>query len=182
MTAFITRKRPCCENEAEKGGRAAGTSRCWRPGPSRRAAGAGAAGHELIGQPDAEDGSDERVGAGSGQAEIPGAQVPNDRGDQEGEDHGEAGAAADPLEDQFDGKERDDAEGGLHRVELDDAEEIPKAAPDDRDVRFEGVGVDDSGDGVGGVMEAINKLEGECDEQGDAQQDVRRSAVHADAF
>src|SRR5262249_41747966 len=54
----------------------------------------------------------------------------------------------------------------------DDSEEIAKAAPGDRDVRIEGVGVNDRGDGVGGVVEAVNEFEGESDKKGDPQQEI----------
>ncbi len=33
--------------------------------------------------------------------------------------------------------------------------------------------VDDSGDGVGGVMEAVDEFESQSDEQGDAEENVR---------
>jgi hypothetical protein len=51
--------------------------------------------HELVGDADADDGADHGVGTGGGQAEPPGAEVPDDGGDEQGEDHGEAGAGAD---------------------------------------------------------------------------------------
>ena len=47
-----------------------------------------------------------------------------------------------------------------------------QAGPDHGDVRLERVGVDDGGDGVGGVVEAVDELEAERDEQRDAEQDV----------
>ena len=46
------------------------------------------------------------------------------------------------------------------------------AGPDDGDVGLERVGVDDGGDGVGGVVEAVDELEAESDEQGDAEENV----------
>jgi len=50
------------------------------------------------------------VGAGGGKAEVPSAEVPENGGDEQGEHHGEAGAAAD-LKDEFHGKKRDSARG-----------------------------------------------------------------------
>ncbi len=46
-------------------------------------------------------------------------------------------------------------------------------------MRLEGVGVDDGGDGVGGVVESVDELEAEGDEEGDAEENIRhdRSAV-----
>ena len=74
------------------------------------AGGAGVALHQLVGDADAEDGADHGVGAGGGQTAPPGGEVPEDGGDEQREDHGEAGAFAD-LEDELDGQQRDDGEG-----------------------------------------------------------------------
>ncbi len=52
------------------------------------------------------------------------------------------------------------------------ADQVPHARPDDGDVRLQGVGIDDRGDGVGGVVEAVDELESEGDEQRDSQQDI----------
>ena len=51
--------------------------------------------HQRVGQADAEDGADERVGTGSGQSEIPRPDIPHDGRDEEREDHGEAGGRPD---------------------------------------------------------------------------------------
>ncbi len=72
-------------------------------------AGAGVGIHELIGDADADDGADEGVGAGGGQSEPPGAEVPEDGSNEESEDHGEASAPAD-LQDQFNREQRNDGE------------------------------------------------------------------------
>ena len=74
------------------------------------AAGAVLPGQQLIHQPDADDRTDQRVRARIRYAEIPGAKIPDDRGDQQREDHRKAGLAAD-LQDQLDRQQRDDAEG-----------------------------------------------------------------------
>jgi hypothetical protein len=42
-----------------------------------------------------------------------------------------------------------------------------------------GVGVDDGCDRVRGVVEAVDELEPERDQQGDAEQDVRKGATFA---
>ena len=54
--------------------------------------------------------ADQRMRARIGDAEPPGADVPDRRGDQQCEDHREPGTPAD-LENQRDGKQGDDAEG-----------------------------------------------------------------------
>ena len=61
----------------------------------------------------------------SRQAKPPSAEVPGDRGDQQGEDHGKTGGAA-HLKDQFDGKERDNPEGNRAGRE-ENPEEIEEA-------------------------------------------------------
>jgi hypothetical protein len=133
------------------------------------AGGAGVALHELVGDADADDGADHGVRAGGGQAAPPGGEVPEDGGDEQGEDHREAGAGAD-LEDELDGQQVDDGVGDGAGAEQ-HADEVHDAGVDDGDVRLERVGVDAGGDGVGGVVEAVDELEAERDEERDAQQD-----------
>ena len=60
-------------------------------------------------------------------------------------------------------------------VEAKHAEQIPAAGPHDRDLRRQGVGVDDRGDGVGGVVEAVDEFEAERDQERDAEQDERQN-------
>ena len=134
------------------------------------AGGAGVALHELVGDADADDGADHGVRAGGGKAAPPGGEVPEDGGDQQREDHGEAGALAD-LEDELDRQQGDDGEGDGAGAEQ-HADEVHDAGVDDGDVGLERVGVDAGGDGVGGVVEAVDELEAEGDEQGDAEQNV----------
>jgi hypothetical protein len=64
--------------------------------------------HELVGEAHADDGADHGVRTGGRQAEPPGAEVPENGGNEEREDHGEASAGA-HLEDELDGEQRDDA-------------------------------------------------------------------------
>jgi hypothetical protein len=130
---------------------------------------AGVAVHELVGDADADDGTDHGVGAGGGQAAPPGGEVPEDGGDEESKDHRETGAGAD-LEDELDGQKADDGIGDCAGRQH-DAEEVETAGVDNGDVGFERVGVDAGGDGVGGVVEAIDELEPEGDEESDAEQD-----------
>ena len=131
------------------------------------ARGAVHAARQRIGDADADDRADQGVRAGGGQAEPPGAEIPDDRRDQQREDHGEARAAAD-LQDQLDRQQRDDAEGdragrGEH------AQEVERARPDDGHLGRQRMGVDDGGDGVGGVVEAVHELEAQRDQQGNEQ-------------
>ena len=74
------------------------------------AGGAVLAAHQCVGDADADDRADQRVRAGGRQAERPGAEVPDDRRDQQREHHRVAGAGAD-LQDELDRQQRDDAEG-----------------------------------------------------------------------
>ena len=135
------------------------------------AGGAGAAIDELVGEPHPEDGADHGVRAGDGQTAPPGEQVPKDGGDEQGEDHGEAGAGGD-LEDELDREQRDDGKGDRARAR-DDADEVPDAGPGDGDMRLKRVGVDDGGDGVGCVVEAVDELKAESDQKCCAQKDIR---------
>jgi hypothetical protein len=125
--------------------------------------------HELVHDADADDGADHGVGAGGGKAAPPGGEVPDDRGDQQREDHGESGAFAD-LEDQFYREKRDDGVGDGAGAEQ-DADEVQNAGVDDGDVGLERMRVDDGGDGVRGVVEAVHELEREGDQQRHAEQD-----------
>ncbi len=129
-----------------------------------------AAVHQLVGKADADDGADHGVGARGGKTAIPGGEVPEDGRDEEGEDHGEAGACTD-LEDELDRQQRDDGEGNGARTG-EHADEVPEAGPDDGDVRLERVRVDDGGNGVGGVVEAVDELKAERDQQGNAEEEV----------
>ena len=94
------------------------------------------------------------------------------------------------MQDQLDRQERDDAECD-RAARGDDAEEIEKTGPDDGDRRRQRVCIDHRGDGIGGVMEAIDELEAERDQQSDEQQKIRqvgrrlhagRSDVHVQAI
>ncbi len=116
---------------------------------------------------------------GCRETEPPGAEVPDNGGGQQGEDHREPGAGAD-LQDQFDGEKRDDTESN-RAGRGDDPGEIPEARPDDGDLRIHRVGVDDRGNGVRGVVESVDELKGERDEKRGAQENVRPRRENADA-
>ena len=60
-------------------------------------------------------------------------------------------------------------------LESETPKEVPTARPHDRDLRRQGVGVDDGGDGVGGVVEAVDEFEPERDQQRDAEQEERQN-------
>ena len=98
----------------------------------------------------------------AGMPSKPRSEIPDDCGDQQSEHHRIAGARAD-LQNELDRQERDDAEGdGAARGKH--AEQVPASRPDDRDLRREGMGIDDGRDGVGGVMETIDEFEAERDQ------------------
>ncbi len=105
------------------------------------------------------------------QAQGPGAEVPDNGGDQQSEDHGEPGAAPD-LEDQLDRQQadngkRDGAGRGQH------AEEVQQAGIDHGDLRLQAMRIDDCRDSIGGVVEAIDELEPQRDQQRQAEQEER---------
>ena len=119
--------------------------------------------HQRVRDADPDDRTDERVRARCGQAEIPGAEIPDDRREQQREDHGEARAGAD-LQYQLDRQQRNDAERNRTARE-DNSEEIEKTGPDHRNRRGHRMGIDHRGDGVGRVMETVDELEPERDQQ-----------------
>ncbi len=124
--------------------------------------------HQRIRDADPDDRTDEGVRARCGQAEIPGTEIPNDRREQQREDHGEARTGAD-LQYQLDRQQRDDAERNSAAGD-DDSEEIETTRPDHRNWRRHRMGIDHRGDGVGRVMEAVDELEPERDQQRHEQQ------------
>jgi hypothetical protein len=65
---------------------------------------------ERVHEPDTDDRADQRVRAGGRKAEVPGAEIPDDRGEQEREHPGKAGARTD-VDHELDRQERHDAEG-----------------------------------------------------------------------
>jgi hypothetical protein len=133
---------------------------------------------QLVGDAHADDGAGHGVSAGGGQAKIPGAEVPEDGGDEKGEHHREPGSGAD-LEDELDGQEGNDGEG--HRAGRGEhAHKVAEARPDDSDVGVERVGIDDRGDGIGGVVEAVHELERQGNGQRGSEQDIRPDAPQGD--
>ncbi|MEY9680403.1 hypothetical protein ABIF13_001177 [Bradyrhizobium elkanii] len=143
------------------------------------ARGAVTAAEQRVGDADTHDRTDQGVRARSRQAEPPGAEIPDDGGDQEREHHGKAGTAAD-LQDQLDRKQRDDAErdgaaGEQH------ADQVEHARPHHGDMGRQRAGVDHGGDRVCGVMEAVDEFEAERDQQCDEQQDIRQERSDARA-
>ena len=143
------------------------------------ARGAVLAAHQRVGDADADDRADQRMRTRGRQAQPPGAQIPDDRGDEQREHHRVARARAD-LQNQLDRQQRNDAERDS-AARSEHPEEVPAARPDDRDLRRQGVGVDDGRDGVGGVVETVDEFEAERDQHRDAEQqerqDRRRSAA-----
>ena len=108
---------------------------------------------------------------GGRQPQVPGAEVPENRRDQQRKHHGEARTAAD-LQYQLDGQQGDDAE--RHRTAREQhAEEIEHPRIDHRHGRGERMGVNHGCDRIGGVVEAIDELEAERDEERDAEQEER---------
>ena len=147
--------------------------------PQSTPRGAVAAAHQRVGHADADDRADQGVRARGRQAELPGAQVPDDRRDQQREHHREAGAAAD-LQDQFDRQQRDDAE--RHRAAGDQhAEEIEEARPDHGECGGQRMGVDHGRHRVGGIMKAVDEFEAERDQQRDQQQQIGQVACYLGA-
>jgi hypothetical protein len=123
---------------------------------------------ELVGEAHPDHRADQGVRRRVRQAEGPGAEIPDDRGDQQREDHRVAGAGPD-LEHEFDRQQRDDAVGDRPRGDH-HAEEVEQARPHHRHRRRQAVGVDHGRDRVGGVVEAVHELEAQRDQQREAEQ------------
>ena len=94
-------------------------------------------------------------------------EIPDDGGNQQGKDHRIAGATA-HLKDQFDGQQcdhrvSDRPTGGQH------AKEVKRAGPHDRHQGWQAMGVDDGGDRVGRIVEAVDELEAKRNQQRDTE-------------
>ena len=136
------------------------------------AAGAIAAMHQGIGHADANDRTDQRVRRRRRQAQPPGAEVPQNRGDQQGENHREPGGRTD-LQNQLHRQQGDDAE--RHRAAgQQHPQEVEEPGPGHREIRRHRVGVNHRGHRVGGVVETVDELKAQRDQQRHAQQQKRR--------
>ncbi len=103
-----------------------------------------------------------------GIAEGPGAEVPDDRRQQQGKDHRVAGGAAD-LQDQLHRQQGDDAVG--HRAGGEEhAQKVEEAGPHHREERRQAVGVNHRRDRVCRVVEAVHELKRKGDDEGETQQ------------
>ena len=138
--------------------------------------------HQRIGDADADDRADQRMRARCGQAEIPGPEIPDDRRHQQREHHGEAGAAPTCRINSTGSSEM--MPNATAPLDDDDAEEIEEAGPDHGDRRRQRVCVDHRGDGIGGVVEAVDELEAERDQQSDEQKKIWQVGrrLHAGRF
>ncbi len=120
-----------------------------------------------IGQTYTEDRADQRVRARRRDAEVPGAQVPGDGRGQQREDHGQAVPGVD-IDQQLDRQQVNDGVGHPHAAQQ-HAEEVEDPGEEHSQVWRHGFGIDDGGYRVGGVMKAIDELEGEHEGQGEQQ-------------
>jgi hypothetical protein len=126
---------------------------------------------KLVGEPHAEDRSDQRMARRIGQPDRPSRQIPQDRRQQQREDHREPARAAD-VQDKVDGQQRDDRIG--HRAgRQHHPEKIAEPRPNHRERRRHRVRVDDGGDCVGGVVEAVDELEPQRDQQREREERER---------
>ena len=99
---------------------------------------------------------DQRVRTGGRQAQIPGAEVPDDGRNQQGEDHRESSARPD-IKHQFDGQQREHSEG-YGAAGSQNPDQIPAAGPYHGDQRLKGVSVNDRGNCVGCVVKSVHEL------------------------
>ena len=135
--------------------------------------------HQGVSEADPDYRADQGVRARGRQTQIPGAEIPDDGGDEEGKDHGEAGIAAD-LQDELDREQRDDAESdGAARQQ--NAEEVEETGPDHRDIGGHCMRIDDGCDGIGRVMEAVDEFEAERDQQRHPKEQKGQIGAHGRA-
>ena len=64
-------------------------------------------------------------------------------------------------------------------LEVENAQQIEHARPDDGDLRLQRAGVDDGRDGVGGVVEAVDEFKAERDQHRHAEQQERQDRGRA---
>jgi hypothetical protein len=107
---------------------------------------------------------------GGREPQPPGTEVPQDGGDQQREYHREARARAD-LQDQLDREQRDHTEGYGSAGEQ-HTDEVERARVHHRDVRRQGMGIDDRGDRVGGIVKAVDELECKRDKERHAKEEI----------
>ncbi|MNS60126.1 hypothetical protein D3C72_931070 [compost metagenome] len=105
--------------------------------------------------------------AGGGDTEVPGAQVPGDGRSQQREDHGQAVSGV-HIDQQLYRQQVHDGIGHPDTAEQ-NAKEVEHAGEEHGEVRRHGFGIDDGSYRVGGVMKAIDELEGEHEGQGEQQ-------------
>jgi glycosyltransferase involved in cell wall biosynthesis len=99
--------------------------------------------------------ADQRVGRASRQTDVPGDQVPDDGADQRGED--DVGVDLSDVEQAA-------ADGFGHRgTEGKRRDEVPKGSPDDALHRRQHARRNHRGDRIGGVVKAVDVVEGEGD-------------------
>ncbi|MNN02068.1 hypothetical protein D3C81_1147070 [compost metagenome] len=124
-------------------------------------------GEQRVGQAHTEDRTDQGVGAGRRNAEVPGAQVPGNGGGEQGENHGQSMTGV-------------HIDQHLHRQQVNDgirhadtaeqhAKEVEHPGEEHRQVRGHGFGINDCSNRVSGVMKAIDELEGEYEGQSEQQ-------------
>ncbi|MCY1441736.1 hypothetical protein D9M71_580680 [compost metagenome] len=120
-----------------------------------------------VGQAHAEDRTDQRVGAGGGDTEVPGAQVPGDGCGEQREHHGQSVTGV-HIDQQFYRQQVDD---GIRHADpaQQHAEEVEHTGEEHRQVRRHGFGVDNGRHRVSGVMKAVDELEGEDKGQGEQE-------------
>ena len=119
---------------------------------------------DRIGHAHAHDRADHGVGTGGGQSQEPGADVPDNGGDEQGKNHRETRAGT-GMEHQFHRQQGDDAVSDRAR-RPEHAEQIPATRPDHGIVGLEGVCVDDRRHRVRGIVESVDEFETQGQAQG----------------
>ncbi len=120
-----------------------------------------------IGQTHTEYRADQRVRTGGRNTKVPSPEVPGNGRRQQREHHGQAVSGVD-VDEQFDRQQMHDGIGNAHAAQQ-HAEKVEYTGEEHGQMRRHCFGVNDCRHRVGGVMKAVDELEGEDESQGEQQ-------------
>jgi hypothetical protein len=110
---------------------------------------------------------------GTGNAQGPGTDIPDNGGNNQSQNHRQAVVEV-AFSQGFHGEEVDYANGNSNTANI-YPYEIPYSGPYNGNLRFEGMGVNDRCNRIGGIMKSINEFEGQSGCDATYQQQGKRS-------
>ena len=132
------------------------------------------AGNQCVAHADAQNGTDQGVRAGSRNTEVPGTQVPQNGGGQQGKHHHHALGRVD-VQQQVGG---DQVNNGVSHGQTakEHPQEVEQTGQHHGGLRFHGLGVDNGCYRVGGIVKTVDEFKsqdkGHRENQGDCQRSV----------